>query len=617
MTANSLNLNPRNLSAPDSKREFTVADEHVYDRSSASRWIISHLLRYKVLLVVFLIAAISTNILFSALPRLTGLAFDEVLKSEPSAQRLLWLALGALAIVVSRGFIDLTNSFSVETLGQRMERDGRQELYISLLGKSQTFHNRQRVGDIMARASNDIRQLNPMMNPGVSLITESIMAIIAPMIFISTINPQLLLAPVLFVIVYIFALRRYVRQLNPVAGRQRMQFGELNAGLNETISGIEVVKSMAQEEQERHKFNRNATLFRDYFVEQGEIQARYLPLLLLGFALTIAFAHALWLYSLDQLSIGDIVAYMGLMGILRFPAFISIFTFSLVQMGLAGAERILELMRQETELDENRAGHAAPMRGELRFENVTFYLGDAPGKGNGAAMNGAAEQTPVLRNLTFHAAPGETIAIVGQTGSGKSTLTKLVNRTYDVHDGSISIDGVDLREWNMESLRSQISTIEQDIFLFSRSIADNIGFGLGTNADREAILEAANAAQADEFIQTFKDGYDTEIGERGVTLSGGQRQRLAIARALLTDPRILIIDDSTSAIDSATEDRIQRAINKVMEGRTTLLITHRLSQIRRADKILVLDQGEIVDQGSHEALMERCGLYQRIFARYA
>lgn len=613
LAINSLNLDSRNAQArnqppsnqpPNGNSEFSVVGEIQYNRAGAKRWIISHLLRYKRYLFTFLIAALATNILFSTLPRLTGLAFDEVLKPQPSAQLLLWYALGALGIVVARGFIDLTNSFSVETLGQRTERDARQELYISLLGKSQTFHNRQRVGDIMARASNDIRQLNPMMNPGVSLIVESVMAIIAPMIFISTINPQLLLAPILFVIVYIFALRHYVKRLNPVSGRQRMQFGELNAGLNETISGIEVVKSMAQEEQEKGKFVRNATAYRDSFVEQGEIQARYLPLLLLGFALTIAFAHGLWLLSRGELTVGELVGYMGLMGILRFPAFIAIFTFSLVQMGLAGARRILELMDAKTELDENRAGYAAPMRGELRFENVTFHLENSP------------EEAPVLHNISFYAAPGETVAIVGQTGSGKSTLTKLVNRTYDVGAGAISIDGVDLREWNLESLRSQISTIEQDIFLFSRSIGENIGFGLGENADQTAIEAAAKAAQAHAFIQTFKDGYDTEIGERGVTLSGGQRQRLAIARALLTDPRILIIDDSTSAIDSATEDQIQRAINKVMEGRTTLLITHRLSQIRRADKILVLHQGAVVDQGSHEALMARCQLYQRIFARY-
>ncbi|MBX3012321.1 MAG: ABC transporter ATP-binding protein [Caldilineaceae bacterium] len=586
------------------KREFSVAGEYPYDQRGPFRWVFSHLLRYKGLLLLFFLAASSINLLMAAIPRLTGLAFDEVLSPTPDPQRLLWLGLGVLGIVLLRGLLDLTNTTSIETLGQRLERDAREELYISLLGKSQTFHNRQRVGDIMARASNDVRQLNPMMNPGISLIIESIMGVIAPILFIFFLNPQLLLAPLLFLVVFIFALRRYMNQLNPVAGMQRAQFGELNAGLTETISGIEVVKAMAQEAQEQRKFIKNATSYRDYFIQEGEIQARYLPLLLLGFAFTGAFVHGLYLLSIGSLTVGQLVAYMGLVGLLRFPAFISIFTFSLVQMGMAGAERILALLREETELDENLAGYSATMRGEIRFENVTFYLENSP------------EQMPVLRNLSFTAAPGETIAIVGQTGSGKSTLTKLVNRIYDVDGGRILIDDVDVREWNLESLRSQISTIEQDVFLFSRSIAENIGFGMAQRADPAAIEAAAQAAQAHEFITSFRDGYQTEIGERGVTLSGGQRQRIAIARALLTDPRILMIDDSTSAIDSATEDHIQRAINKVMEGRTTLLITHRLSQIRRADKILVLHQGEMVDWGDHETLMNRCQLYQRIFARY-
>ncbi len=586
------------------KREFSVADEYRYNQSGPVRWLWSHLRRYPLLIASFLITATLTNVLFASVPRITGLAFDEILQDEPSRARLTTIALGLLAIVVVRGVIDLTNAFSIETLGQRLERDSRDELYINLLGKSQTFHNRQRVGDIMARAANDVRQLNPMMNPGVALIFESMTAIVSPLVFIAFLRVELLLAPVLWAVAYYFALRRYMRQLNPVSTAQRRQFGEMNAGLNETISGIEVVKSTVQEAQAKRNFVQNASRFRDHFVEQGKVQARYLPLLLLGFATTGAFVHGLVLFQRDALTVGEFVAYMGLMGILRFPAFISIFTFSLVQLGLAGSERILSLMQEETELDENVSGHAATMRGEVEFENVTFYF------------NPETDESPVLRKLSFRAAPGQSVAIVGQTGSGKSTLTKLINRTYDVTEGRILVDGVDVREWNLESLRSQISTIEQDIFLFSRKVSENIGFGLGPSADESQIHEAARAAQADEFIRHFSDGYDTVIGERGVTLSGGQRQRLAIARALLTDPRILILDDSTSAIDSATEDRIQRAIDAVMEGRTSFLITHRLSQIRRADTILVLHQGEVIDQGSHEELMGRCSLYQRIFARY-
>jgi ATP-binding cassette subfamily B protein len=586
------------------KREFSVTDEYVYDRSGPVRWIISHLRRYPYLLVSFLLAATLTNVLFAAVPRLTGLAFDEVLQPEPSLSRLSTIALSIFGLVLLRGLVDLTNTWSVETLGQRLERDAREELTLSLLGKSQTFHNRQRVGDIMARATNDVRQLNPMMNPGVALTIEATMGVIAPLTFIAFLQVELLAVPLLFVVVFLLALRRYVNQLGPVAGEQRWRFGEMNAGLTETITGIEVVKSAAQETQERRKFTENARRVRDLYVKQGEIEARYLPLLLLGFALTGALTHGLWLVSRDQLSIGELVAYMGLMGVLRFPAFISIFTFSLVQLGLAGARRILELMKEETELDENKAGYAATIRGEIIFEGVTFRLDNNP------------DGLPVLRDVSFRAAPGETIAIVGQTGSGKTTLTKLVNRTYDVNEGRILIDGVDVRDWNLDSLRSQISTIEQNIFLFSRPIAENIAFGLGQQADQATIQAAAEAAQAHDFITGFTDGYKTVVGERGVMLSGGQRQRVAIARALLTNPRILILDDSTSAIDSATEDQIQQAISRVLEGRTTLLITHRLSQIRRADRILVLHQGEILDQGSHEELIQRCDLYRRIFARY-
>ena len=580
------------------RREFSVAGAHRYDRSGAVRWIASHLARYRPQLVGVLALTVVANGLGATMPVLTGRAFDAVLRGADPG-RLAAIALTMLGVVLAAGAADMSARFSAEFLAKRLERDARDELYLSLLGKSQTFHNRQRVGDIMARAANDVRQINSMVVPGLDIIYDSTVSLALSLTFIGLLDPRLLAAPLLFTAVHLVALRDYSRRLNPVAGAMRERFGALNAGLAETVAGIEVVKSTAQEGRERHRFEEQARRYRDAFVANGRVQARYLPTLLLAVAMAGAFLHGVWLVSRGELALGTLVAYLGLMALLRYPVQMGIWTFNLAQLGLAAAERILALLREETELDENAAGHRATIRGEIVFERVTFRY--APGG------------EPVLRDVSFRAAPGETVAIVGQTGAGKSTLTRLVNRIYDPDEGRVLVDGVDTRDWNLEALRSQVASIEQDVFLFSRTIAENIAFGAGPGADRAAVERAAHDAQAHDFVASFRDGYETVIGERGVTLSGGQRQRLAIARALLTDPRILILDDSTSAIDSATEDEIQRAIRRVLAGRTTLLITHRLSQIRRADRILVLRRGALVDQGTHEELLGRCELYRRIF----
>lgn len=303
------------------------------------------------------------------------------------------------------------------------------------------------------------------------------------------------------------------------------------------------------------------------------------------------------------------IGYFGLLRMLDFPTFTSTWAYTQVSLGLAGARRILELVNRETDLDQNVAGYSGEMRGEIEFKNVSFGYPNEKKEESGK-KNASPEN--VLDGISFKVKPGQTVAIVGQTGAGKTSLVRLVNRTYDITSGQILVDGMDVREWNLASLRSQISMIEQDIFLFSRSISDNIAFGK-PGATQDVVEKAAEAAQAHEFIQTFDKSYETVIGERGVTLSGGQRQRLALARAFLTDPRILILDDLTSAIDSATEDKIQRAISAAAKGRTTLLITHRLSQIRWADLIIVIRKGKIAAMGNHDELMKTSEAYGRIF----
>jgi ATP-binding cassette subfamily B protein len=399
-------------------------------------------------------------------------------------------------------------------------------------------------------------------------------------------------------LLYGLSLWQYIYELNPITKQVRSAFGQLNTRLAEAIDGVETVKGMAQEGREIALFEDNAREFRNHFVQQGDVEARFLPFLLMGLTQAGGLFHAILLYQRGLINAGDIVAYFGLLLMLGFPTFVSLFSYSQVSLGVASARRILELINKETDLDQNEEGYSGQMRGSIEFRDVAFsYEGTEP----------------VLKNINLSIAPGKTVAIVGQTGTGKTTLVKLVNRTYDVTEGQIFVDGVDVRDWNLETLRQQISIIEQDVFLFSRKISENIAFGK-PDASQSEIEAAAQKAQAHEFIQSFKDGYDTVIGERGVTLSGGQRQRLALARAFLTNPHILILDDSTSAIDSETEDKIQRAIYAAAEGRTTLIITHRLSQIRWADIIVVLRGTEIVASGDHDTLMATSEVYRRIFS---
>ena len=581
------------------KREFQIENEFQYNRSGPARWIFSHMMRYPILPLALVICAVANNFAYSTIQVFVGRAFDVIRIEGFEMAAVLVPVFGIMAAAAGQGLTGVLRNFSVELLAQKIEKNTREELYADLLGKSQTFHGRQRIGDIMARATNDVRMLNMMFSPGVMLIIDSSLALVVPVVMIGLINPALLLVPLTFTGLLAVTVVDYNRRLKPVSIAQREQFGLMNAGLTEAVAGIEVVKANVRERYEWDKFTSNARQFRDYFVRQGIIQARYLPMLMFSLCWGAGLFHALLLWRSGAVSLGNVVAFMGLFGTLRFTTFISIFSFNLVQLGMASAERVLNMIMMETELDENREGVEEQIRGEVVFQNVNF------------GYNGAA----VLGDISFTARPGETVAIVGQTGSGKTTLTRLINRIFDATSGTVQVDGRDVRDWSLEALRSQISTIEQDVFLFSRTLRENIAFGC-VDAENSQIEQAAREAQADGFIRQFPEGYETVIGERGVTLSGGQKQRIAIARAFLTDPRVLILDDSTSAIDSATEDQIQQAMRRISSNRTTFIITHRLSQIRWADRILVLDKGRLIDQGTHEELLERSPEYRRIFSRY-
>lgn len=580
--------------------EFAVRLSQQADHRSPLRWVFSYVSREKLLIATLFIGAFGNAALAAVVPILIGIAFNGVLKQPADLGIVGWAALWIIISQLVRAFLQLGRNFSSEMIGQRLEKATRDELYLSLLGKSMTFHDLQPVGDTMARATNDVREVNRMLNPGINLVVGSANFIIMPLVLAPRYDWALVAAPLFFIITYFLALNRYLRILAPITDKVRLSFGLLNSRLAEALDGIETVKGAAQEEQEITLFGERAETYRNYVVQQGYIEANFLPLLFLGLTQAFGFVHALALYFAGRIAVGDVVAYMGLLNLFGFPTFISLTAYSQVALGLAGARRILGLINQVTELDENQKGYQASVQGAIRFENVTF---------------GYASGVDVLKNISFEVKPGQTVAIVGQTGAGKSTIAKLINRTYDARSGRITIDGVDVRDWQLASLRRQISIIEQEIFLFSRTIAENIAFGL-PDASQAMIEEAAKAAQAHDFILSFKDGYQTVVGERGVTLSGGQRQRIALARAFLAYPHILILDDSTSAVDSATEDKIQQAISQAAARQTTILITHRLSQIRWADQVVLLRQGKLVAVGNHDSLMATYPAYRQIFEQY-
>ncbi len=596
-----MTLNKKKLVSEPIVEFSTGKDPYIKARKKgATRWILAHVFhgsnKLFITIIIFMI------ILSANLSSITYIIIGETISALLGGFTAL---LGNYILVlfilgIASPVMRIVSRMLVEILAQRLERDARREFFTNLLGKSQSFHEQMKIGELMARVTDDVRMLNFLISPALSLIVESFTFLFIPVIYIVLYYPlQLIIEPIFFSISFLILLRSYSRKIGPITGRLRGNFGLMTATLSETLSGIEVVKATVQEAKERKKYFTHANNYKNAFIERGKLQAKYLPILVLALVITAGFAHSILLFNFGLMNIGQIVAFLGILGMLRFPTNISMFVFAIFRLAGSSADRLLELMNKKTEIDENKEGKEIIFKGNIAFEKVEFTYPDS--------------KKPVLKDISFEVQTGQTVAIVGTTGSGKTTLTKLISRLYDVSNGRILIDGSDIREYSLQSLRDQISYIEQDVFLFSTTIFDNISFGRVSSL--EQVINVAQQAQAHDFISELPEEYQSKVGERGVQLSGGERQRIAIARAFLSDPRILILDDSTSAIDSNTEDKIQFAIKNILKNRTTILITHRLSQIRWADLILVLKNGKIVAKGNHEELLNTSEEYRKIFVK--
>ncbi|HMF31130.1 MAG TPA: ABC transporter ATP-binding protein, partial [Candidatus Lokiarchaeia archaeon] len=455
-------------------------------------WILAHLFagsNKAIIIVVFLTIIVTSN-LSSYTMIVIGQAVNNFIGG--SVGTLLSSTYLILFLSTIGPAISLVSFMMREVLAQRMERDTRREFFASLLGKSQSFHDQEKIGDLMARTVNDVRTLNFLISPAISLIFESFTALFVPTIYVILFYPtQLIIVPITFTVLFLWSLKSYMQKIGPITWQLREEFGHLDDQLNESLSGIEVLKGCAQEKSAAAVYAKIAGRYRDAFIEQGKIQAKYIPILLVAVAITAGLAHGIFLFFLNQMNIGQLIGYVGLLTLLQFPTFISIFVFATIRLAVSGAQRLIDTMNKETTIGENVEGIDRQIEGKIIFDDVTFtYPGNT---------------TPALRNVSFEINPNQTIAIIGTTGSGKTTITKLISRLYDVDSGSIKIDGIDIREYSLQSLRSQISHIEQDVFLFSTTFEENIAFGrAGSLEEVEAVAELA---QADEFIKATPKGY--------------------------------------------------------------------------------------------------------------
>ncbi len=532
-----------------------------------------------------------------------GYTPEELANLAVNAQRMLFTASAAIvAFAIARGFFAFMQTYWAERNSQSVAFDMRNDLYAKIQGLSFSYHDRTQTGQLMIRATDDVEKVRTFIGQGLLLAIGALLLLVGTLLILFTTNVRLTLVvlPILPIALLLFMVFGAISQ--PLFGAVQQRLSALNTILQENLAGIKVVQAFTREKSEQEKFDLAADSLMRQQIKVSRTLAFLFPLVFLianlGQALVLYFGGRQILNN--TLTLGEWQ---------EFSLYLIYVFIPLAQLGLiitqmsqaaASAGRVFEILDAESDVQD--APHAVPLppvQGAVTFADVTFqYFGGGD---------------PVLRNVSFAAAPGQTIALLGATGSGKTTIINLIPRFYDPTAGRVTIDGHDIRDVTLESLRSQIGIVLQETTLFSGTIRDNIAFGR-PEASTEDVMAAAQAAAAHDFILSFPEGYDTPVGERGTTLSGGQKQRIAIARALLLNPHILILDDSTSAVDMVTEYQIQRALDRLMEGRTSFVIAQRLSTVTHADQILVLDRGQVVARGRHDELLETSPIYAEIYS---
>ncbi|UJG44629.1 MAG: ABC transporter ATP-binding protein/permease [Candidatus Heimdallarchaeum endolithica] len=590
----------------DIRGEFYNPIMDKFNKKTHFKWILSHLFAHKKLVFSFLLFSTMSALIAAIIPVLTGNVVNAILEKE-NWEIIKKTALIILFLTIISGIVRFFSGLIIEIVSQRLEKDIRDEYYASMLSKSMTFHDEVKAGDVMARATFDTRMVNFIANPILSLLYSALVNTsfsIVTMIVISpywNYMPVLLLIPLVIAFPIYITAKRYFKKVGPISMEIQESFSNLSSYLQEKLLGIIVVKSFAKENYEREAFNQKNNLLSDQIIIRGKLRSKYYPALIIGIGVGLSIIWGSLLIQWGLFNIGELITYSLLVGNLTFPIWVLSWTLVFIQMSFAGADRIVSILNKETIVPESPDAIDLEIKGDVEFKNVSFSYDN---------------EVKVLKDISFKIPAGKRCAIVGPAGCGKTTIMKLLTRLYDVSEGEILIDGINIKDLSFKTLRKNIGVIEQDIVLFSASIRENISYGK-PEATEEEIIEAAKMAQAHEFIMKFDKQYDTIIGERGTTLSGGQKQRIAIARMLLSNPQILVFDDASSAVDSETEDQINRAINRVLANRTSFTITHRLSVIRNSDIIIVLKNGEIKAIGSHEQLLKSSVDYWRVFARFS